>query len=123
MKDVGLRDVRLGYNLDTDLDHMAKIGCGKFVLESVPAALYAFLSSPDSLERSLIVAVNAGGDADSIAAMTGALSGAFNGAQSIPMRWVKDLENRDYLIEIANLLYDLATEGKSRKIQNWPVVG
>jgi ADP-ribosylglycohydrolase len=123
MKNIGLRDIRLGYDLDTDLEHMARLGCGKFVLESLPAALYSFLSSPNNFERSLLVAVNAGGDTDSIGAMAGALSGTFNGAQSIPMRWVKDLEKKEYLIEMANLLYDLATEGKPRKIPKWPVVG
>jgi ADP-ribosyl-[dinitrogen reductase] hydrolase len=123
MKHVGLQDIRLGYELDTDLEHMARLGNGRIVLESVPAALYAFLSSPSNFERSLLVAINAGGDTDSIGAITGALSGAFNGAQAIPMRWVQDLEKKDYLIELANLLYDLASEGKPRKIPKWPVVG
>jgi len=123
LKDYGMTDIRLGYDLDGDLAHIGKLGSGKFVLESVPAALYAFLSSPDDFERSLLVAVNAGGDTDSVAAMTGALSGTFNGAMAIPMRWVNDLEKRDYLIELANLLYDLATEGRLRKIPKWPGVG
>ena len=122
-KYIGMRDISLGYDLDVDLEHMARLGCGSFVMESIPAALYAFLSSPNNFERSLIVAVNAGGDTDSIAAMTGALSGTFNGAQSIPMRWINDLEKREYLIEMANHLYDLATEGKSRSVPKWPVVG
>ncbi len=123
LKHFGVRDIHLGYDLDIDLAHMAKIGSGKFVLESVPAALYAFLSSPDDFERSLLVAINAGGDTDSVGAMTGALSGTFNGARAIPIRWVQDLEKRDYLIELANLLYDLATEGRSRKVPKWPSVG
>lgn len=122
-KYVGLKDIKLGYDLDIDIAHMARLGCGKFVLESIPAALYAFLSSPENFERSLLVAINAGGDTDSIGAMAGALSGTFNGAQAIPMRWVQDLEKREYLIEIANILYDIATEGKPRKIPDWPVVG
>jgi ADP-ribosylglycohydrolase len=59
--------------------------------------------------------VNAGGDADTIGAMTGALAGTFNGAQAIPSRWLTELEKKDYLIDLSNMLYDLATEGRTTK--------
>jgi ADP-ribosylglycohydrolase len=46
-------------------------------------------------------AVSLGGDTDTIAAMTGAISGAYHGTQGIPLNWINDLDNegkgRDYI--------------------------
>jgi ADP-ribosylglycohydrolase len=87
---------------------LEEIGTGKYVLESVPAALYCFLNSPSSFEETLLTAVNAGGDTDSIAALAGSLSGALNGAPAIPMRWLMDLENREEMIELSIQLHEQA---------------
>ena len=87
---------------------LSEIGTGKYVLESIPAALYCFLNTPMNFEETLLTAVNAGGDTDSIAAIAGALSGALNGAAAIPMRWLIDLENKDLMIDYASRLHDLA---------------
>lgn len=76
------------------------------VLDSVPAAFFYFMSSLTNLESSLIRAVNAGGDADTIASMAGALSGAYNGLQIIPVRWVNGLKDSDRIRETALKLYD-----------------
>lgn len=45
-----------------------------------------------SIEAALIGAVNDGGDADTIAALTGGLAGAYYGYTSIPERWIKHLD-------------------------------
>ena len=86
---------------------LEEIGTGKYVLESIPAALCCFINSPSSFEETLLNAVNAGGDTDSIAAMAGALSGALNGASAIPMRWLMELENKEEIIILANRLHDI----------------
>ena len=91
---------------DNRFSVLEEIGTGKYVLESVPAALYCFLNTPENFEETILTAVNAGGDADSIASIAGALSGALNGAPAIPMRWLMDLENREEIIELASRLYD-----------------
>jgi ADP-ribosylglycohydrolase len=82
-------------------------GNGGYVMETVPAALFAFLRSPYDLEETVITAVNAGGDTDSIGAIAGALSGSFNGVDSIPDRWKENVEGRDYLESLAFKLYTL----------------
>lgn len=46
----------------------------------------------ESIEAALIGAVNDGGDADTIAALTGGLAGAYYGYTSIPERWIKHLD-------------------------------
>ncbi len=101
--------------LEEDIKEVVKMGTGKFILQSLPAALYCFLVHPYDVESALLCAVNAGGDADTIAAMTGSLAGAFNGAQAIPARWLVELEKKDLLIDLSNMLYDLATEGRTTK--------
>lgn len=47
-------------------------------------ALYAFLRSPDSFERTLDSAISGGGDTDSTSAFACALSGAYLGVEGIP---------------------------------------
>lgn len=89
------------------------LGVGGRASESVPAALWAFLSCPDDPEEEIVRAVSLGGDADSIGAMTGALAGAYHGAAALPARWLDALEDgprgRSYAVDLADRLYRHAT--------------
>jgi poly(ADP-ribose) glycohydrolase ARH3 len=75
---------------------------------SVPTAIYAFLSHPDSFANAVLYAVKLGGDTDTIGAMCGAISGAYHGIEAIPPRWLNALENgmygRDYALDLAGQL-------------------
>jgi poly(ADP-ribose) glycohydrolase ARH3 len=88
-----------------------RIGHGIAAVEAVPAALHAFLRHPFSLRDAVIDAVTLGGDTDTIAAMTGALSGAFLGGQAIPTSWRDRLEAADDLEQVAADLFDRWAEG------------
>ena len=57
---------------------------GAFVLESLPAALGAFLASPEDPEAIITAAVNGGYDADTVGAMAGAFAGAYHGESGLP---------------------------------------
>lgn len=81
---------------------------GAFVSESLPASIWCFLRSPDDPETVLITAANGGYDADTVAAMAGAMAGAYNGMSAWPTRWVDDLEYRDGLEGCADDLLDLS---------------
>jgi predicted NAD-dependent protein-ADP-ribosyltransferase YbiA (DUF1768 family) len=81
---------------------------GAFVSESLPAAVWCFLRSPEDPESVITTAVNGGYDADTVAAMAGALAGAYNGLSAWPSRWVDDLEYRDGLEGCADDLLDLS---------------
>ncbi|MBM3957852.1 MAG: ADP-ribosylglycohydrolase family protein [Gemmatimonadetes bacterium] len=88
--------------LDLDRDQaFAYLHNGAFVLESLPAALWCFLKSPENAEEAVVLAANGGYDADTVAAMTGALSGAYLGDQAWPKRWLEDLEYAEELRELA----------------------
>ena len=92
---------------------------GAFVLESLPAALAAFLSSPEDPEQIIIAAVNGGYDADTIGAMAGAFAGAYHGESGLPERWVDNIEFRTGLVGVADELLAFTGMGPSpTPIQN-----
>jgi poly(ADP-ribose) glycohydrolase ARH3 len=72
--------------------------------ESVPFAVYAFLAAPEDFERCLAIAMLNGGDRDTLAAMAGAISGAYLGEDALPERWRARCENRCQLRELARRL-------------------
>jgi ADP-ribosylglycohydrolase len=86
---------------------------GAFVLESLPAALAAFLSSPDDPEQVIIAAVNGGYDADTVGAMAGSFAGAYHGASNLPERWVNNIEFRTGLEGVADELLAFTGMGSS----------
>lgn len=79
-----------------------RYGLGLRAIESVPPAIAAFLLT-GCFRDAVILAVNLGGDTDTIGAMAGAVSGAYYGHAAIPQGWLSVLENgekgRDYVIE------------------------
>ncbi len=83
----------------------AKLGTSYLVYETVPSAFYCMLRHFDSPENAIIEAVNAGGDTDSIACITGTLSGAFHGIKSFPEKWIKGLENKETIERIALTIF------------------
>jgi len=93
-------------HLDRD-EAFAYLHNGAFVLESLPAALWCFLKSPEDAEEAVVLAANGGYDADTVAAMTGALSGAYLGEDAWPKRWVEDLEYAEELRSLAEGLAEI----------------
>ena len=87
---------------------------GAFALESVPAALYCFLRTPNDPREVILTAVRAGFDADTVASMAGNLVGAWVGAAQLRdvdrHRW-DELEYRDDLLVLADDLVGLACHG------------
>jgi poly(ADP-ribose) glycohydrolase ARH3 len=87
-------------------DVVAKLGNGTSCLESVPTAIYAFLSHRD-FKSAVIYAVSLGGDADTIGAMTGAIAGACYGIEGIPSQWRETVEHHDLLDALAKRLWEV----------------
>jgi len=73
----------------------------------VPTAIYSFLAHPDSFAGAVLYAISLGGDTDTLGAMTGAISGAYLGIESVPAGWRNKLENRLYIEELAEKLWGL----------------
>ncbi len=99
----GHRDVRAiaaGRWRDKDRTDIRSSG---YVVSTLEAALWA-VARTDSFADALILAVNLGGDADTVGAVTGQLAGAIYGASSIPARWLAPLAWRDRLTALAAAL-------------------
>lgn len=93
---------------ERDLANLAQIGTSGYVADSVAAAMYCFARHPSDFEAAVLTAVNAGGDTDSIGALTGALVGARIGGRAIPESLVEGLEGRMYILVAAPGLYRAA---------------
>lgn len=88
-----------------------EIGTSYLVNETVPCAFYCFSRYFEYPEKAIIEAVNAGGDADSIACITGALCGAGSGVEAFPDRWIKGLENKECVMDNAGMIFERVVKG------------
>lgn len=88
---------------------VALLGNGIEAIDSVPTAIACFALAPNSYETAVANAIFLGGDTDTIAAMTGALCGAFAGCQAIPGNLLSVLEDqgkgRTFLAALADRLH------------------
>lgn len=74
------------------------------VINTLNNALY-WVQHTNTLEDAIVGAVNHGGDADTIAAITGSLAGVLYGYEAIPQRWIDQLspEVKNDLEKYSNL--------------------
>ncbi len=81
-----------------------------YVISSVLWSLYAFLKTPESYTEAIITSIIVGGDVDTTAAMTGAISGAYLGIDMIPKEMAHQLTDQgtwgfEDLMELAKKCY------------------
>jgi ADP-ribosylglycohydrolase len=101
--------------LDADyIDEDEWRGISPFVISSVIWSLYSFLRTPDNYLETICTAISAGGDADTVAAMAGAISGAYLGLGAIPSHLTQSLTDRGIwqskeLMELAQKCYEIKT--------------
>lgn len=99
-----------GGDLPTTIDAISShFYCDVSAIGAVPPAIASFLLTK-GFKESVVVAVNCGGDTDTLGAMSGALAGAYYGYSQIPREWLVPLENgekgRDYILSLADGLAD-----------------
>jgi len=87
-------------------------GISPFVVSSVLFSLYAFLKAPSDYQQAITTAIAAGGDTDTLAAMTGAISGAYLGLEGLPSALFPYLTDQGSwgwaeLVELAHQSYEL----------------
>jgi poly(ADP-ribose) glycohydrolase ARH3 len=87
------------------------------VHESMPFALYSFLSYPGAFEECLYCAVLHGGDRDTLGAMACAISGAYLGVEAIPEAWREKLENGEYIASLALKLAEACFSPRRTKLR------
>lgn len=81
------------------------LGSG-YVVESLEAALWCFFKA-DTLQEALLMAANLGNDADTTAAITGQIAGAYYGCEAIPEPWLQTLYMADEIRDYADQLFVL----------------
>lgn len=88
----------------SDASDLDLLGNGIEAQESVVTAIASFVLSPDDHRAVVWRLIHLGGDTDTLAAMGGALTGAFAGAAALPADWLSSLERtpqgHDYLREL-----------------------
>jgi len=81
-------------------------GTGSAADEAFPYAVAMGTRGVELAEATLLSAINVGGDAAAIGAMTGALVGAVHGAEAFPSEWIETLEDGDAIRAEAHALMD-----------------
>ena len=79
-----------------------------YAVQALEASLWC-LATTKSLEAAVLAAANLGDDADTTAAITGQLAGAYYGASAIPADWLMKLHMEQEIRAIANHLYEAAS--------------
>jgi poly(ADP-ribose) glycohydrolase ARH3 len=90
-------------------DSIAVLGHTLEAHRSVVTAIAAFAASPSDYTTAVGRVIGLGDDTDTLAAMAGALCGAYGGLGTVPTKLVDKLESqgkgRDYIRELAERLY------------------
>ena len=89
-----------------DEENIRRLGQGWVAEEAIAIAVYCACRYQHDPMEGIIAAVNHSGDSDSTGAVTGNILGALHGYDAFPADWVRLLEARDVIEEIAT---DLAT--------------
>ncbi|AOT69716.1 ADP-ribosylglycohydrolase family protein [Geosporobacter ferrireducens] len=76
-----------------------------FAVDTLRCSIYALLNTGDFYDA-VVTAVNMGGDADTIGAVTGAIAGVHYGYATLPAIWVYQLKNFHEIDEICETLAD-----------------
>jgi ADP-ribosyl-[dinitrogen reductase] hydrolase len=80
-----------------------------YTVDTLEAAIWSFLTTA-SYEEAVVRAANLGDDADTVAAVCGALAGAYYGYAAIPKRWRNQLREEARIHKIALALGGFANE-------------
>ena len=80
-----------------------------YVVDTLEAAVWSFATT-DDFEGAILRAANLGDDADTTAAVTGQLAGAFYGRSGIPAPWLERLHEAKKIAELADRLIDFVQE-------------
>lgn len=74
-----------------------------YVLHSLEASFWCFLNY-DSYEKTVLKAVNLGGDTDTTGAIAGGLAGIYYGIENIPKNWIEKLARTNDIKDLAERL-------------------
>lgn len=82
-----------------------------YCVDTLEAALWCFQMTR-SFKEAVLLAANLGDDADTVAAVTGQIAGAYYGLDGIPEEWVNKIYMRDEIIDMAKELYKASPDAQ-----------
>jgi len=85
-----------------------RFGLTPYVVDTLEIALHHGLTASSTADA-IIGAVNEGGDADTTGAIAGAIAGARHGASTLPDEWLRSLDRRKKLWQLANQCWESDT--------------
>ncbi|MCU0631165.1 MAG: ADP-ribosylglycohydrolase family protein [Methanoregulaceae archaeon] len=103
-----LREVSIRCSQLTHYDSAAA-ECSAWVNQMVSAAITVFMDSR-SFEETVIHVISLGGDTDTTGAVAGALAGAWSGIDSIPRRWLVNLEDWGMIATLGARLWTVSQQ-------------
>jgi ADP-ribosylglycohydrolase len=92
--------------IDTEKEHYDPcelLGEGWDAEDALAVGLYCFLLNPDNPEAAVKRAAFSNGPSDTLAAIAGALGGAYNGTEGWPATWLSKIEYHDEILELARV--------------------
>ncbi len=85
----------------------AQVTGSGYSVAALEAALWCFHHT-DNFEAAILIAANLGDDADTTAAITGQIAGAYYGEPGIPRHWMEKLHMREEIVTMAKRLHEIA---------------
>lgn len=107
--------LRLAENAEGTPEDVETLGQGWIAEEALAISLFCSLVAED-FERGVILAVNHSGDSDSTGAITGNILGTMYGVSSIPDRWLRRVELREVIEELAEDFFKCFGEDKGEEL-------
>lgn len=122
------RTLKAGLETETSvLDFATQIGCERgvsgFAPNTVAVSLYAWLRHRGDFDSAIRAVITCGGDTDTVAAITGGISGAEVGENGIPQAWIDGICDWPRSVaHIRGLAESLADGSKPQPQAFWPFV-
>lgn len=104
-----------------DIEAIHTLGEGWVAEETLAIAVYCALKYQNDFKRAIVTSVNHNGDSDSTGAVTGNILGAYLGMSAIPPQYLKNLELKNVILELADDLYNdcKISENSSYRDEIW----
>ena len=90
----------------------AQVHSSGYVAHSLETAIWC-VARTGSFEEAVLLAANLGGDADTVAAITGQLAGALYGYKAIPQHWLGTLAHQGMIFGLARQLVDVTSAARN----------
>jgi ADP-ribosylglycohydrolase len=99
-----LRDAQKMLKRGDTWEEAVHLGSSGRADETFASSMFCYLKNRDNFQDAVVQAVKMGGDTDTRAAITGALSGNYLGADNIPKHYLDEVEDSDVLLKTDMLL-------------------